>query len=73
MTVTTFGALIPHRIQLVPSFVGFFFFFGPGFGLKYVPLKTELESSMFEFELLKLNNCIKNEFESHNFNLYCYI
>ena len=29
------------------------------YGLKYVPLETEFESSIFEFELLNLSNCIK--------------
>ncbi len=29
-------------------------------GEKYVPLETEFESFIFEFELLNLNNFIKN-------------
>ena len=31
------------------------------YGLKYVPLESESESSIFEFELLNLNNCIKKK------------
>ena len=30
------------------------------YGLKYVPPETEFESFIFEYELLNLNNCIKN-------------